>query len=79
MVDMLNKVIEAIAGLVSTVLSVLPQTPFTFDLGALGAYWKAVNYFIPFNTMATFLAVYLIAVGIWYVSRWALRLAKYIQ
>lgn len=37
-----------------------------------------INYFVPVGPMITFFATYLVAVAIWYIVRWAMRLVKYI-
>lgn len=47
------------------------NTPFENILGH-------INYFVPVGPMVTFFMTYLVAIGIWYIARWALRLVKYI-
>ena len=38
-----------------------------------------INYFVPIGTMLGITVVYLTAVAVWYVVRWFMRLAKYID
>lgn len=79
MVDIFNWLIKSLAAIVQAVLSILPDTPFSWDVGSLGPYWAVVNYFIPFGTIAGILATYVTAVAVWYGIRWILRLAQYID
>ncbi|MNJ00434.1 hypothetical protein D3C73_1597640 [compost metagenome] len=79
MIEILNAIIKGFASVVGGLVSILPSSPFTWDLGALGAYMPVINYFIPFQAMATMMGTYLVAVGLWYVVRWALRLIQYID
>lgn len=78
MIGILNAILRAIGSVVQGILNLLPDTPFNWTLGDLSTYWGIANYFIPFQTMATLLAVYVIAVATWYGIRWVLRLTKYI-
>lgn len=79
MIAFLNAVIKGIGLLVSSLLSLLPSSPFTWNLSALSDIWGVANYFIPFQAMATVLGAYVLAVAGWYVVRWALRLVRYIS
>lgn len=64
-------------------MSILPDSPFqTMEMGesvqAFSNVMSYVNYFVPVSTMLGMLTTFLIAVGLWYVVRWLLRLAQYI-
>lgn len=79
MIALLNYIIQGLAAVVVTILNLLPQTPFSWDLGSLGPYWANVNYFVPFGTLAGIMTTYLLSVAIWYGVRWILRFARYID
>lgn len=79
MIDFVNLLIKAIGAAVIAVLNTLPQTPFSWDLGALGPVWGYVNYFIPFNVLAGEMSVFLVSTLVWYGVRWLLRALKYIE
>ena len=79
MIGFVNLIIKALAALVISILNILPETPFSWDLGSLGTYWAYANYFIPFGTLAGIMATFLISVMVWYGIRWILRVAKYID
>lgn len=79
MIGFLNAIINGFASIVVTILNLLPQTPFSWDLGALGPYWAYVNYFVPFGTLSGIMATYLLSVMIWYGVRWVLRFVRYID
>lgn len=79
---MLVKIIQALidfAGIVlNSVIGLLPNSPFSWDFSWLGSWWGFVNYFIPFQAMASFTLYYVAAVGIWYAVRWIMRIIRYI-
>lgn len=79
----INNVLQFIEQLVLPILALLPDSPFqqiTLDsMGILGDVLSYINYFVPIGDILAFLTVYLSAVGIWYLYRWILRLAQYID
>lgn len=77
-ISALNKIIQLLADAVMLILNLLPQSPFTWELGALSPFWGVVNYFIPFGALAGIMATYVTAVLVWYGVRWILRLGRYI-
>lgn len=79
MIDFLNFLIKNFAAIVVGILNLLPQSPFTWDVGALGPYMAYINYFIPFGVLAGIMSTYLVAVLTWYAVRWVLRFVKYID
>ncbi|MNJ26028.1 hypothetical protein D3C77_204930 [compost metagenome] len=79
MVDILNFLIRTLAAIVTAIMNLLPQTPFTWDMGALSPHLGVVNYFIPFAGLITITGVFLTATLAWYAIRWILRLAQYID
>lgn len=63
---------------------ILPDSPFqqvAYDLknSPFGDTLAYINYFVPIGQMVGFLSLYLTAVTVWYICRWALRLAQYID
>lgn len=77
MIGLLNDIISSIASVFSTVLSFLPQTPFTWSFPS-GSIMAMFDYFIPISGMASILTAYVGAVVIWYCYRWILRVVKFI-
>lgn len=78
MIEWINMIIKGFASAIMAILSILPDSPFTWDLGGLSGIWHYAAYFIPFQAMITVTSAYLISVAVWYVLRWALRFAKFI-
>jgi len=68
----------------SWAILLLPESPFQrfangfSENSPFANILNYINYFVPIGPMITFLAMYLTAVAIWYIVRWALRLTKYI-
>lgn len=78
-INVLNGVIRQLSDIMIFIVNLLPSSPFTWDLGALGEYWNTVNYFVPFQGMFTIATTYISACLIYYLLRWILRLVRYIQ
>jgi hypothetical protein len=76
-----NELIEGLSDALLLVLMLLPDTPFNWSMGTgiTGILLSHINYFVPFATISTVMASYLLAVVIWYGVRWILRFARYIQ
>lgn len=80
MVSVANFVIDLISKMALWALNLLPDSPLRFDLGEkFEKYIAYANYFIPFSLMLDTAIAFTAAVAIWYVVRWVLRLAHYIQ
>lgn len=79
MVDILNWFIDVLASLVEGVLSILPNSPFSWDVSGLSPVMAIANYFVPFAALFTVLGTYVISVAAWYAVRWILRIGKYIS
>jgi hypothetical protein len=79
MIALLNLIIEGIAAVVIAILDVLPQTPFSWDFGAMSPYLAYANYFFGLDNIVTVTGAYLSACLLWYGIRWFLRLANYID
>jgi len=69
----------------SWAILLLPESPFQKfaknfqESSPFANMLNYINYFVPVGPMMSFLATYLAAVTIWYIVRWVLRLAKYID
>jgi len=79
MIEWINMIIKGFASSLMAVLSILPDSPFTWDLGGLSDIWYYATYFIPFQAMITVTSAYLVAVAVWYLLRWVLRFTKFID
>lgn len=64
---------DFLSGIISILVSVLPQDPFISSIDSLsvnlGEYIGYLNYFIPIGKICDILALWIVAVGAWYVYR----------
>ncbi len=69
----LQFLIDAIGGLLSLLVGLLPSSPFNFVVNSqFGELISQINYFIPIYEFVTILQAWLIAVGLYYLhSIWA--------
>jgi len=80
-----NWITDLFYSIVSWAVMLLPESPFQKwaegfnENSPFRNILNYINYFVPVGPMVTFFVTYLTAVAIWYVVRWALRLARYIQ
>lgn len=80
MTKVANWLIDLIYAMVMGILNLLPDSPLRFHFdGAWADMFGYVNYFVPFGTCVQILVAFTGAVAVWYVLRWILRLAQYIQ
>lgn len=82
--EFFNKIIDMIYALAAAAMMILPDSPIQkfmdeLDQSVFSDVIGIINYFVPIDIMLGLLSVYLVAVGIWYVVRWFLRLAQYID
>lgn len=80
----INWFMDFIYKLAEWALMLLPDSPFQNDgwVSGLQGFEKImsyINYFIPVGTMVLITSAYISAVIVWYVVRWVLRLAQYID
>ena len=81
---MLDTILSFLYSIAELAIGWLPASPFQTDdfkqaVKPFGEIMGWINYFVPIGQMLAVFAVYLVAVGIWYVARWLLRLAQYID
>lgn len=84
LLDLWEGFLDVIYAMLQGILMVLPNSPIQsaeIDLNdsPFANVMSYINYFVPVGPMLAILTVYLTAVGIWYISRWILRVGKYIQ
>lgn len=69
-----------LTSLINSLISVLPSDPFIDSINSFansfGEYLGYVNFFVPFGRMVQILAVWIVAVGVFYVWR---ALASYLH
>lgn len=71
-------------GLAAAAMAILPDSPIqkfllAIDDTAFADIMGIINYFIPVGVMLGMLSTWLLAVAVWYVVRWLLRLVQYID
>lgn len=81
---MADSILDFFYGLVWDSIDLLPDSPFQAGIMMLEASPFAdvmgyINYFLPIGMMLNILTVYLVAVSAWYIVRYALRLAQFID
>lgn len=77
--SILNALIQFFAFVANSVLSILPDSPFNWDIVETIKsipYIGVVFYFIPFEAMISLTMAYITAVAGYYVVRWVLRVIK---
>lgn len=75
----INALVQLLAMIASAVLSLLPDSPFSWDFVETiksMPYMSVVFYFIPFEAMISITMAYVTAVVVYYAVRWVLRLIK---
>lgn len=78
-IALINKFIASIGTLCGALFLLLPDSPFQ-NITAFDAAWIGyINYFIPVGSIVAHTAVYITAVGSYYLIRIALRWAKAIE
>lgn len=78
-VPIVNFLIDVLYSIGSTLMKILPNTPFEFETLKWGEFGKAVTYFIPVHVMITHFVLILSAILIYYGIRWLLRMIRQIQ
>ena len=75
-ISVLNYIISAIGGAISFLIGFLPKSPFHYleVNSVVNKYLGYLNWIVPINYIVTFLEVWLIAIGVFYIyqvfARW---------
>lgn len=75
-ISLFNRLIAAIGASLSAILSVLPDSPFSWLEEIDNTVLQAINWVIPVNAMVSHLQIYVLAVAVYYAIRIILRWAK---
>ena len=75
-IGVINTFISDLGATIGAVLAILPNSPFTWSLGALQSYVNWLNYFLPISAIVVELPYYLSAVTAYYLIRVVLRWIK---
>lgn len=76
-VSSINKIISLLGSGISALLSILPDTPFSWDLSSVNSSYMAFFYWIvPIQGMITILTSFVTGVGLYYAIRTVLRWIK---
>ena len=78
MVDFVKWVIDKLEWIIKSIITLLPDSPFTFVSMPTELYdWFAIlNWFIPLTTFVAILEAWLSAIVVWYLIQTYLRWAK---
>lgn len=80
---MLSYILSALLDLAHMLLrfliSLLPDSPFSFDTTGLPGWLGIINTFFPIGDMIVHASCLVGAVGLWYAVRWGMRLIRHIQ
>lgn len=76
----IQALLDFIVMIVNWVVDLLPQSPFIgLDSSIISEWLGYINYFIPVGQMMSIFALWLSAVGLWYLYRWIFRFVRYID
>lgn len=80
-ISIVNFIISAIGNLASSILSLLPDSPFaSVKIQSISSkYLRHLAWIIPFETLITILGTSLVAVGTYYLYQIVLRWVKAIE
>lgn len=75
MIGLINELIAQIGALLGFILNLLPDSPFTWDLGG-NIFLQFIGWIIPIPTIVTELTAFTFAVAVYYGLRVVLRWIK---
>lgn len=75
----INLLISALGALGTSLINLLPESPFNVLNDIEIPYLEALNWLIPVNFMITVLTYWVFAIGLYYVVSVALRWVKIIE
>jgi len=73
---LLNSVISLFGGAVSTILMLLPNSPFSWNLDGASVALTWIQWLFPISGFITSISAYVASVALYYVIRIALRWMK---
>ncbi|MGB9856352.1 MAG: hypothetical protein ACPLKS_07430 [Caldisericum exile] len=81
LVRIIQSIVNFIVNIVNSILNLLPDSPFRVitDNTVIKQYVAYLNYFVPISFFVQVMLVWLSAISVWYIYRWAMRFAKYID
>lgn len=80
LVSFVNFLISSVGGLITTLLSILPHSPFTYlDNSPVAKFLSYLNWVIPINTFIAIGEAWLVSIALFYVYQTILRWIKMIE
>ncbi len=79
LIDLINFLIQGLGLLISTLINLLPDSPFTILSNLEVSFLNYLNWIIPVGTFIGIIEVWLIAIATYYLISVALRFAKVIE
>lgn len=77
--DLMKYTIGWLIDAIAFLITLLPDTPFTFEYIEWGDFGNFIGYFIPVGDMITHMGYILTAITLWYGVQHAMRLVKAIR
>lgn len=79
MIDIFNAIISGMGAILNTLLSVLPDSPFTFVTNIESSWLQAINYILPVSEAIAHLELFVTAAIVYYGIRIVLRWIKAVE
>lgn len=79
LVDLINLIIKAVGIVITTIINILPTSPFLLVEDIELPYLSELNWVIPFNLFLSILGYWISAIAIYYGVQIILRWVKVIQ
>lgn len=76
-INILNYIISGIASFINFVINLLPKSPFHYlDNSSISDYIGYFNWLFPIDSMISFLELWLVAIGVYYLYSILMRWIK---
>lgn len=79
LVDLINLIIKAVGIVITTIINILPTSPFLLVDNIELPYLSELNWVIPFNLFLSILGYWIGAIAVYYGVQIILRWVKVIQ
>jgi len=76
LVNMINKIIQAIGLIITEAINLLPTSPFVMSQSVESEWVNAISWVFPLGTVISHLEAFTVAVGVFYLIRVVLRWLK---